>query len=93
MTIFYLYIGINLFDGQINLPFGTSIGLTNIELDTDSLFLVGTGWYQLVFSWYLPYLYQRKTRMVYFGIGTLTGTPFSLKRGVLAPFLMHPSQE
>jgi hypothetical protein len=38
-------------------------------------------------SWYLPYRYQRKSRSVHFGIIFLAGTPFSLKKGALAPFL------
>ncbi len=38
-------------------------------------------------SWYLPYQYQRKSRSVHFGIIYLAGTPFSLKKGALAPFL------
>jgi hypothetical protein len=38
-------------------------------------------------SWYLPYRYRRKYRSVHFGIIFLAGTPFSLKKGELAPFL------
>jgi hypothetical protein len=38
-------------------------------------------------SWYLPYRYRRKSRSVHFGIIFLAGTPFSLKKGALAPFL------
>jgi hypothetical protein len=48
------------------------------------------GIFQLVsvgISWYLPYPYQRKSRSVHFGIIILAVTPFSLKKGALAPFL------
>jgi hypothetical protein len=38
-------------------------------------------------SWYLPYRYQRKSRSVHFGIIFLAITPFSFKKGALAPFL------
>ena len=38
-------------------------------------------------SRYLPYRYQRKSRSVHFGIIFLAGTPFSLKKGALDPFL------
>jgi hypothetical protein len=38
-------------------------------------------------SWYLPYRYQRKSWPVHFCIIFLAGTPFSLKKGALAPFL------
>jgi hypothetical protein len=49
------------------------------------------GWYRLVLSWYFTNQYQRKTWLVHFGIVNLAGTYFSLERGALAPFLMHPS--
>ncbi len=49
------------------------------------------GRYRLVFSWYFTNRYQRKTRLVHLGIVNLAGTSFSLKRGALVPFLMHPS--
>ncbi len=49
------------------------------------------GQYWMVFSWYFTNRYQRKTWLVHFGIVNLAGTSFSLKRGALAPFLMHPS--
>ncbi len=52
-------------------------------------------------SRYLPYRYQKKSRSVHFGIIFLAGTPFSLKkvalvpflrkRGAQAPFLMQPA--
>jgi hypothetical protein len=35
--------------------------------------------------------YRRKTRLVHSGIVNLAGTPFSLKRGASALFLMHHS--
>jgi hypothetical protein len=38
-------------------------------------------------SWYLPYQYQRKSWSVHFGNIFLAGTPFSLEKGALAPFL------
>ncbi len=45
------------------------------------------GWYRLVFSRYLPYRYQRKSWLVYFGVKILAGAPFSLqKRGLWTPF-------
>ncbi len=40
---------------------------------------------RLVFSWYFPNRYWRKTRLVHFGIVHLAGIPFSLAS---APFLM-----
>jgi hypothetical protein len=49
------------------------------------------GRYRLVFSWYFTNPDQRKTWLVHFGIVNLAETSFSLKRGALAPFLMHPS--
>jgi hypothetical protein len=45
------------------------------------------GWYLVGISWYLPNRYQRKTWSVHIGIIILAGTPFFLKRGVMAPFL------
>ncbi len=42
-------------------------------------------WYRLVFSWYFPNGYRRKTRLLRFGIVHLAGNPFSLTS---APFLM-----
>ncbi len=39
------------------------------------------GWYLLVFSWYFTNRYQRKTRLVHFGIKKLAGAPFSLQKG------------
>ncbi len=45
------------------------------------------GWYLVGIFWYLPNWYQRKTRSGHFGIIFLAGTPFFLKRGVMAPFL------
>ncbi len=41
------------------------------------------GWYRLVFSWYFTNRYQRKTRLVHFGIIKLVGAPFSLQKGGL----------
>jgi hypothetical protein len=49
------------------------------------------GRYSVDISWYLPNQYQRKTWLVHFGIIFLAGTPFFLKRGVLAPFLRGPA--
>jgi hypothetical protein len=41
----------------------------------------------LAFSWYLPYRYQRKAWLVYFGIKIFAGAPFSHPKGGLwTPF-------
>ncbi len=49
------------------------------------------GWYFVGISWYLPNQYRRKTRSLHFGIIILAGTPFFLKRGVMAPFFRGPA--
>jgi hypothetical protein len=46
----------------------------------DLVFLAGIGWY-----------FSGIYHVGNFGIVNLAGIPFSLKRGALAPFLMHPS--
>jgi hypothetical protein len=46
------------------------------------------GWYQLVFSQYLPYQYQRISWLVHFGIKMFAGAPFVLQKGGLwTPFV------
>jgi hypothetical protein len=45
------------------------------------------GRYSVGISWYLPYRYRRKTRLVHFGIKKGAVPPFFLKRGAMAPFL------
>jgi hypothetical protein len=44
------------------------------------------GWYLVGISQFLPNQYRRKTWSVHFGIIFLAGTPFFLKRGVMAQF-------
>ncbi len=48
-------------------------------------------WYLFGISRFLPNRYWRKTWLVHFGIIILVGTPFFLKRGVMAPFFRGPA--
>jgi hypothetical protein len=49
------------------------------------------GWYLVGISQFLPNQYRRKTWLAHFGIIILAGTPFFLKRGVMAPFSRGPA--
>jgi hypothetical protein len=62
----------------------------NSHNDVNSRVVYQIGIFLLVLvgiSWYLSYRYQRKSWSVHFGIIFLARTPFSLKKGALAPFL------
>ncbi len=57
-------------------------------VDNRVVYRIGIFWLVLVsISWYLPHRYRRKSWSVHLGIIFLAGTPFSLKKGALAPFL------